>query len=161
MFGAVCYHSTLTKELSQRIELQQKRSLAVILGSKYRSYINALSLTSLPRLDILREEACLAWAIKAQSNPHHTDLFPLNQSEVQTRWRPKDKEYKCRTDKFYRSAVPSMTRALNAHDRNSKNSWLYLCMQTILLQRMMTVYQPPSLSPLTLCLSLYFTIKNH
>ena len=100
MFGAVCYHSALTKELSQRIELQQKRSLAVILGSKYRSYINALSLTSLPRLDILREEACLAWAIKTQSNPQHTDLFPLNQSEVQTRWRPKYKEYKCRTDKF-------------------------------------------------------------
>ena len=53
MFGAVCYHSALTKELSQQLELQQKRALAIILGSKYQSYKNALSLTSLPRLDTL------------------------------------------------------------------------------------------------------------
>ena len=120
MFGAVCYHSALTKELSHRLELQQKRSLAIILGSKYQSYRNALSLTSLPILDTLRGEACLRWSIKAQSNPLHADLFPLNPSTVQTRWKPKFKEYKCRTDKFYRSAVPSMTRALNLHNQKSK-----------------------------------------
>ena len=118
MFGAVCYHSALTKELSHKLELQQKRSLAVILGSQYRSYSHALSVTSLPRLDLLREEACLKWATKTQANPLHTDLFPLNTSEVQTRWRPKFREYKCRTDKFYRSAVPSMIRALNQQDQN-------------------------------------------
>ena len=118
MFGAVCYHSALSKELSHKLELQQKRSLAVILGSKYRSYSHALSVTSLPRLDILREEACLKWETKTQANPLHADLFPLNTSEVQTRWRPKFREYKCRTDKFYRSAVPSMVRALNQQERN-------------------------------------------
>ena len=76
MFGAVCYHSALTKELSHKLELQQKRSLAVILGSQYRSYSHALSVTSLPRLDLLREETCLKWATKAQANPLHADLFP-------------------------------------------------------------------------------------
>ena len=30
MFGAVCYHSALTRELSHQLELQQKRSLAII-----------------------------------------------------------------------------------------------------------------------------------
>ena len=29
MFGAVCFHSALTTELSQKLELQQKRSLAI------------------------------------------------------------------------------------------------------------------------------------
>ena len=105
MFGSVCYDSALTKKLSHKLELQQKRSLAVILGSQYRNYSHALLVTSLPRLDILREEACLRWATKAQANPLHADMFPLNSSEVQTRWRPKFREYKCRTDKFYRSAV--------------------------------------------------------
>ena len=105
MFGAVCYHSALTNELSHKLELQQKRSLAVILGSRYRSYSHTLSLTLLPRLDLLREEACIRWATKAQTNPLHADLFSLNTSEVQTRWRPKYREYKCRTDKFYRSAI--------------------------------------------------------
>ena len=95
-----------------------QRSLAVILTSQYRNYNHALSLTLLPRLDTLREETCLKWATKSQVNPLHAYLFPLNTSEVETRWRPKFREYKCRTDKFYRSAVPSMVRALNHQARN-------------------------------------------
>ena len=50
MFGSVCFHSSLTQELSQKLELQQRRSLAVILGSQYRSDRHALSVTSLLRL---------------------------------------------------------------------------------------------------------------
>ena len=105
MFGSVCFHSSLTQELSQKLELQQRRSLAVILGSQYRSYRHALSVTSLPRLDLLREEACLKWVLRAQSNPLYTEIFPLNTSVVDTRFRPKFREYKC----------VSMTRALNQH----------------------------------------------
>lgn len=56
MFGAVCFHSSLTQEQSQRLELQRKRSLAIILGSNYQNYKQALLLTSLPRLDILPRE---------------------------------------------------------------------------------------------------------
>ena len=74
-FGSVCFHSSLSQELSHWLELQQKRSLAVILGSQYKSYRNALFLTSLPRLDFLREKATLNWAIQAQSNPLHSDML--------------------------------------------------------------------------------------
>ena len=84
MFGSVCYHSALTQELSHKLELQKKRSLAVILGSQYRNYNHALSVTSLFRSDLLNEESCLKWATKAKANPLHADLFPLNTSEVQT-----------------------------------------------------------------------------
>ena len=77
MFGAVCFHSSLPLELSRKLELQQKRCLAVILGSEYQSYSYALSLTLLPRLDTLREQTCLKWAIKNQLDPKHTHLFPL------------------------------------------------------------------------------------
>ena len=114
MFGAVCFHSSLTQENSQQLELQQKRSLACILGSEYRSYSHALNVTSLPRLDKLREDACVKWAIKAQANPQHAHLFPINQGEVDTRHRKHFKEYKCKGAKYYNSAVPSMVRALNA-----------------------------------------------
>ena len=102
MFGAVVFHSSLTQELSRRIELQQRRSLAVILGSQYRSYRHALSLTSLPRLDTLREKACLKWALRAQENPLHTDIFPLNTSLVNTRFKPKFREYLCYSSKYYK-----------------------------------------------------------
>ena len=115
MFGSVTFHYSLTQELSRRLELQQKKALAIILGSHYRSYSNALELTMLPRLDTLRQEACLQWALKAQSNPKHSDLFPLNRSNANTRNRKMFTEYCCHSVKFYNSAIPSMTRALNAH----------------------------------------------
>ena len=115
MFGAVCFHSSISSELSQKLELQQKRSLAIILGSRYRSYNHALALLELPRIDLLREKACLKWALKANSNPQHNELFPINQCTVETRSKMKFLEYFCHTTKFYRSAVPHMTRALNAH----------------------------------------------
>ena len=115
MFGAVSFHSSLTIEQSQKLELQQKRSLAIILGTQYRSYRQALISTNLSRLDNLREEACLQWALRAQNNPKHSHLFPLNQSVIDTRHRKKYLEYFCHTSKYYNSAIPSMTRALNKH----------------------------------------------
>ena len=120
MFGSVCYHYSLSQELSHALELQQKRSLCIILGSQYRSYNNALLLTNLPRLETLREKACLQWALKAQLNPKHSNLFPLNPSEVNTRYRKKYAEYFCHSARFYNSAVPSMTRALNLHVEENK-----------------------------------------
>ena len=125
MFGAICFHSSLTQEDSRKLELQQKRSLACILGLEYRSYSHALELTSLPRIDDLRSEACLKWAIKAQANPQHTDLFPRNPNLVETRQNEEFKEYFCRSAKFYNSAVPAMVRALNkANHRPAGNSVL-------------------------------------
>jgi hypothetical protein len=115
MFGAVAFHSSLTQELSNRLELQQKKAFKIILGSQYRSYSNALQLTQLPRLDTLRSEAYLWWSLKAQLNPKHADMFPLNQSTVNTRHRKKFKEYYCHTAKYYKSAIPSMTRSLNEY----------------------------------------------
>ena len=113
MFASVCFHSSLKSELSQKLELQQKRSLAVILGSQYRSYSHALAVTCLPRLDTLRSEGCTKWALKAQRDPLQSDIFPLNTSTVNTRFRNKFKEYFCHTMKFYKSTIPRMIRNLN------------------------------------------------
>ena len=123
MFGAVCYHSSLSLELSRKLQLQQKRSLAVILGSDFKSYSNALSVTSLPRLDELREINCLQWAIKAQENPQHSDLFPINQNK--TRQTNKFIEPLCRGTRLYKIAIPSMIGALNKH-HNEANIFLQL-----------------------------------
>ena len=138
MFGAVCFHSSLSKELSERLELQQKRSLAVILG--YQSYQKSLTTLILPRLDTLREEVCLNWALKTQNNPKHSDLFPLKQSIKDTRSqsslpnfnfaalehtvtrKKKFLEYNCHTSKYYKSTIPYMTILLNMeNDRNHQS----------------------------------------
>ena len=113
MFGSVCFHSSLSSELSQKLELQQKRSLAIILGPQYRSYSHATSSLQLPRLDTLREKACLKWARKAQANPQHYHLFPLTKSQMETRNKKNFLEYFCHTTKYYNSPVPYMTRLLN------------------------------------------------
>ena len=115
MFGAVCFHSSLSDELCQTLELQQKRCFAIILGSKYKNYSNARLLLDLPRLDTLREKACLKWALKASRNPKHTHLFPLNVTYVNTRNKKKYSEYFCHSAKYYKSAVPYMTRLLNSY----------------------------------------------
>jgi hypothetical protein len=122
MFGSICFHSSLTAELSDKLELQQRKSLTIILGSQYRNYNHARSLTNLPRLDELREKACLQWAIQAQADPKHSDLFPLNKSTVNTRHRKKFQEYFCHTGKYYNSTIPHMTRSLNQHSKKSQYS---------------------------------------
>ena len=113
MFASVCFHHSLTNEQSQQLETQQKRCLAVILGSEYHSYTHALDISSLPCLDKLREEATLKWALAAQRNLLHTNLFPQNLCQTETRAKKKFKEYHCRNTKYYKSAVPAMTRQLN------------------------------------------------
>ena len=113
MFASVCFHHSLTNEQSQMLEIQQKKCLAVILGSEYHSYSSALNISSLPRLDKLRKEATLKWAMTTQRNPLHSSLFPLNDCKIDTRSKKIFREYKCRTTKYYNSAIPAMTRQLN------------------------------------------------
>ena len=122
MFGSACFHSSLSAQLSQLLELQQKRSFVIILGSRYQNYTQARNLLNLPRLDTLREEVCLKWALKAQRDPKHSHLFPLSESIVNTRHKNKFKEYFCRTSKYYNSSVPYMTRALNKHNAENKKT---------------------------------------
>ena len=115
MFGAVCYHSSISLELSQRLELQQKRSFAIILGPKYSGYKGACDSLNLPRIDKLRDLASLKWAMKAKDNSKHSHLFPLNKCPVETRNKKKFSEYSCKSAKYFNSAVPYMTRLLNSH----------------------------------------------
>ena len=113
MFGAVCYHSALTLDQRNKLELQQKRSLAIILGRDYKHYSQARALVNLPELESLREQACLRWAKKAQSSPSHSHLFPVNTSDFNTRNKKAFLEFNCKSAKYYNSAIPSMARALN------------------------------------------------
>ena len=118
MFGAACFHSALTSEQSKRLELQQKRSLAIILGTDYPNYEHARILVNLPSLKTLRDSVCLKWTLKAAANPQHSHLFPLSQSQTITRHRQKYQEYKCKGSRFYHSAVPAMARSLNERSSN-------------------------------------------
>ena len=101
-------------ELSRRLELQQKRCLRVILSSEYLSYQHACELTGIPSLEESREAACLRWARRAQASPHHPHLPPPTPT-TNTRQNKAFREYTCRTNRYYFSAVPYMARMLNTH----------------------------------------------
>ena len=117
MFGAICFYSALTLEQRSTLELQQKRSLAIILGTEYRNYSHARSQTHIPELESLREEACLKWANKAQANPQHRHLFPLNELTANTMYKKVFREYNRKGATYFNSAIPYMSRILN---RNKK-----------------------------------------
>ena len=85
MFGAACFHSALTSDQSDRLELQQKRSLDIILGKKYRNYENERTIVNLQSLRSSKESVCLKWAVKSTAKPQHSHLFPLNHSTIPTR----------------------------------------------------------------------------
>ena len=94
--------------MNNPFKLQQKRYLAVILGTDYISYPNALVLTILPRLDTFRKDVRLKWAIKAKNDPRHSDLFPLTNSEKTTRNKTKFVNQFCRGVKLYKSTITYM-----------------------------------------------------
>ena len=116
MFGSVCFHSALTQEQRRMLEVQQKKCFIIILGTQYQSYQKALETLALQELEQLREQVCIKWAWNTSRNVQHKHLFPINNSNVNTRDRKYFVEYKCRTDKFYRSAIPDMIRKMNIND---------------------------------------------
>ena len=78
-----------------------------------------LNISNLFELTIYQPIGCLnlilRWSIKGQLSPKQADMFPLNKSIANTRYRKKFKEYYCPTAKFCESAIPSMTRSLNEY----------------------------------------------
>ena len=77
-YCAVAFHSSLTKEQSDKLEGIQKTCLKVILGEMYVSYTAALEMCNLQTLYERRQKRCLDFAIKSVKHPRNKRLFPLN-----------------------------------------------------------------------------------
>ncbi|KAI8493301.1 hypothetical protein Bbelb_293050 [Branchiostoma belcheri] len=87
-YACVIWHPGLTRELSQKIERVQKRSLRVILGSEYDCYHTALDTTGLSRLDTRRDELCLRFARsltsseKYRNRPHSRYMILFSRERI-------------------------------------------------------------------------------
>ena len=113
-FAVPVFHSSLTVEQSRRIEMVQKKALAIIMASRYTSYDFALQYLSLERLDVRREKLCLSFALKCVNNPRHRNMFPTNDNYRPNMRNPKPyKEYFCNTSRYYKSSIPYLARILN------------------------------------------------
>ena len=67
------------------IERIQKTALAIILGGRYRTYKEALTLLKMDTLETRRTKLCIKFALKAVKNPKFSSWFAPNISEVNTR----------------------------------------------------------------------------
>ena len=113
-FASPVFHSGLTKDQSQQIELVQKKRLAVILGRAYLSYESALKQLHLERLDSRRTNLCLKFALKCTMSTRHSGMFPPNlQPNSSTRHHKPYMEYNCKTSRYYNSPIPYLSRLLN------------------------------------------------
>ena len=77
-YCSVAFHSALTQEQTRKIELIQKTSLKIILGSEYDSYESALSSCSLDTLFKRRGDRMLKFSIKCTQDKFNKKIFPYN-----------------------------------------------------------------------------------
>ena len=107
------WHSSLTVKLSADIERVQRVAVGIILGQTEFNYDRLCTLLGLKPLYIRRQELCERFARKtALPQCRHNDLFEIQQSGYDTRSNSY-REHFCRTTRFYKSALPFLTRTLN------------------------------------------------
>ena len=114
-FVSPAFHGALTLQQSNDLEMLQKKSFDIILGSNYKSYKNALRTLSQDTLHSRRLKLWSNFAIKCTKHPRHSDLFKANPRYANNS-RKKDKfiQSKARITRYYKSDVPFLKRLLNS-----------------------------------------------
>ena len=126
-YAAPSWHSGLSDKDKKRIEYLQKKVLGMILGTtrvdhkkfyKIRNepvtYACVLQKYGLTTLHQRREVLTQNFALETIKNPNHRNIFELIQAKnMITRKSHVIKEKSCITDRYYKSAVPFMSRILN------------------------------------------------
>ena len=123
-YCCVVWHSSLTLEQKDDLELVQLVCLKVILGDNCVDYYAALEMTGLEELPIRREAICLSFAQKCTKHPKHQHKFSLNNPMEQVvptghlyqlRGRELFTENFARSAHYQKSAIPYLQRLLNKH----------------------------------------------
>ena len=94
----------------------------MILGDRYRSYEEALKTIRIDSLEERRQKICLKFAQQCLKNDKLRDMFPRSKSGHVMRKRNAEKFIvtKALTERFRKSAIPSMQRLLNKNDKEKK-----------------------------------------
>ena len=111
--AAPVWHSGLTLKLSADIERVQRVAVSVLLGRADFDYGRSCALLGLKPLNVRRQELCKRFAMKTASpGCRHNDLFRIQSSGHNTRGEFY-REHFCHSNRFYKSALPYLTRTLN------------------------------------------------
>ena len=89
--------------------------------NKTYTYEKTLQLIGLTSLKCRREALTSQFAVNAVLSQNHSSMFVKNDTDCMiTRNRLNYKEPKCKTNRYYNSAIPFMTRLLNNMCQNAK-----------------------------------------
>ena len=124
-YCSVAFHSSLTIELSDKLERIQKTCLKVILGEMYVSYGAALEMCNIDTLSSRREKRCLDFSLKCLKNQRTSRFFPLKPDHGQNiRGSEVYTVNFARTSTYRDSTIPYCQRLLNKHVMSKKpNPW--------------------------------------
>ena len=108
------WSSSLTVAQSHDLDRAQRMAMAAIAGRWEPSHSRQLLELGLERLAPRRQRLCAVWAQRTAQDSRHQDLF------VPTGARPRPGKHvqmfrtvQTRTDTYYKSALPYLTRLLN------------------------------------------------
>ena len=120
--SAVVWHSSLTKKNRDDLERVQKSAVKCILGSKYQSYENGLEEIGLETLEKRRDEMCLKFAKQCLKIDKMKQFFGKNDSGHSMLKRDSNsfKVVRAHTERFRKSAIPSMIRMLNIYESGKR-----------------------------------------
>ena len=117
--SAVVWHSSITKKNRGDLERIQKSALKVILGEKYESYKDALKMIGIDSLEQRREKLSLKFAKQCLGHEKLKGLFPRHERRHNMEKRNHEKYIvtNAKTERYRKSAIPSMQRLLNKSER--------------------------------------------
>ena len=107
------------------LERVQKSAVRCILGDSYRGYEDALKRLGLVTLEERREKMCLKFAKQCLKLDKMKQFFPRNKNGHVMEIRSSEffKVSKCQTERFKRSAIPSMIRLLNDCEKKKEETF--------------------------------------
>ena len=113
-YGCPVWHSGLTVSQSHSLDRAQRVAMAAITGRWEQSHTRQLDELGLERLSTRRVRLCERFARRTATSSRHMDLFtPVNSLQRRAKHAKKYREISTRTQAYFNSALPYLTRLLN------------------------------------------------
>ena len=116
--SSVVWSSSLTQEEELALERTQKVALRLIYQSDYESYENALLLADIPTVTERFRMLAVRFATKCTKSENTAHMFPLAPKPAKDmRMIENFHVPMARKERFFKSAIPTMARALNEENK--------------------------------------------
>ena len=118
--SSVVWSCSLTKEEVLSLGRIQKVALKIIYETDYDTYENALKMSNLSTVEERHKMLSLRFALKCTKSEKASHMFPL---APQKPWARESEQFlvpMARKERYLKSAIPSMARALNKHVKIKK-----------------------------------------